>query len=76
MRDFIEYIVRHLVDKPDEVIVTEINGDRTTVLECRVGEGDIGKIIGKRGQTAKSIRAVLACASAKTGKRSVFEILE
>ncbi len=76
MREFIEFIVKHLVDKPDEVKVTEIKGELTTVFELRVGEGDIGKVIGKRGQTAKSIRTLLACASAKTGKRAVFEILE
>lgn len=76
MREFVEFIVKHLVDKPDEVQVSVIEGEHTTVFELRVGEGDLGKVIGKRGQTAKSIRILLGCASAKTGKRAVFEILE
>ena len=76
MREFVEFIVKHLVDKPDEVQVSVIEGEHTTVIELRVGEGDMGKVIGKRGQTANSIRILLGCASAKTGKRAVFEILE
>ncbi|MBN1352319.1 KH domain-containing protein [candidate division KSB1 bacterium] len=76
MREFIEYIAKHLVDKPDEVKVSEIDGERTVVYELRVGYGDLGKIIGKRGQTAKSLRILLAAASAKKGKRAVLEILE
>lgn len=76
MKEFVEYIAKHLVDKPDEVVVTEVEGQRTTVYELRVGEGDLGKVIGKRGQTAKSIRTLLGAASAKTGKRAVLEILE
>ena len=76
MKEFVETIAKHLVDKPDEVQVNEIEGERTTVYELRVGEGDLGKVIGKRGQTAKSIRTLLGAASAKTGKRAVLEILE
>ena len=76
MTEFIEYIVKHLVDKPDEVVVNKIDGERTVVYELRVGYGDLGKVIGKRGQTAKSIRILLAAASAKKGKRAVLEILE
>ena len=76
MKEFVEFIAKHLVDKPDEVVVTEVEGERTTVFELRVGEGDLGKVIGKRGQTAKSIRTLLGAASAKSGKRAVLEILE
>ncbi|MFQ5864566.1 MAG: KH domain-containing protein [bacterium] len=76
MKDFIEFIVKHLVDKPDDVYVNEIDGERTVVYELRVGEGDMGKVIGRRGQTAKSLRTLLAAASAKMGKRAVLEILE
>lgn len=76
MKEFIETIAKHLVDKPEEVQVTEIDGERTIVYELRVGAGDLGKVIGKRGQTAKSIRILLAAASAKRGKRAVLEILE
>ncbi len=76
MKEFVEYIAKHLVDKPEAVTVTEIEGEKTTVFELRVGDGDLGKVIGKKGQTAKSIRTLLAAASAKRGKRSVLEILE
>ena len=76
MKEFVEYIAKQLVDKPDEVKVTEIEGERTTVCELRVGDGDLGKVIGKNGQTARSIRTLLAAASAKLGKRAVLEILE
>ncbi|KAA3661261.1 MAG: KH domain-containing protein [Calditrichaeota bacterium] len=76
MKEFLLFIVKHLVDNPEAVIVNEIDGERTVVYELRVGQGDMGKVIGKRGQTAKSIRTLLAAASAKTGKRAVLEILE
>jgi len=76
MKEFVEFIVKHLVDKPDEVVVNEVDGQRTVVFELRVGQGDMGKVIGKRGQTAKSLRTLLAAAAAKTGKRAVLEILE
>ena len=76
MKTFIEYIVKQLVDKPDEVQINEISGERTVVLELRVGDGDMGKVIGKRGQTANSLRTLLAAVAAKNGKRSVLEILE
>lgn len=76
MKEFVEFIVKHLVDKPGEVVVTEVDGQRTIVFELRVGQGDMGKVIGKHGQTAKSLRTLLVAASAKTGKRAVLEILE
>lgn len=76
MKEFIEFIVKHLVDNPNDVQVNEIDGERTVVFELRVGQGDMGKVIGRRGQTAKSIRTLLAAASAKMGKRAVLEILE
>jgi uncharacterized protein len=76
MKEFIERIVKNLVDRPDEVSVSEIAGERTVVYELKVGEGELGKVIGKHGQTAKSIRTLLSAASAKQGKRSVLEILE
>jgi hypothetical protein len=76
MKEFVEYIAKHLVDKPDEVQVAEVDGERVTVYELRVGSGDLGKVIGKHGQTAKSIRTLLGAASAKAGKRAVLEILE
>lgn len=76
MKEFLEYLIKHLVDKPDEVRVNEITGERTVVFELRVGEGDMGKVIGKRGQTANSLRTLLAAVAAKQGKRSVLEILD
>ncbi|MBN2012873.1 KH domain-containing protein [candidate division KSB1 bacterium] len=76
MKEFIEYIAKYLVDKPNEVLVTEIVGESTTICELRVDQTDIGKVIGKHGQTAKSMRVIIAAASAKRGKRSVFQILE
>ncbi len=76
MKDFIEYVVKALVEHPDEVEVDEIPGSRTTVYELRVGQGDLGKVIGKSGQTARSLRTILTAVAARQGKRAVLEILE
>lgn len=76
MKEFIEMIVRALVDNPDDVRLTEVQGAKTAVYELRVGPGDLGKVIGKKGQTAKAIRTLIAAISAKKGKRAVLEILE
>ncbi len=76
MKEFIELIVKQLVDNPDKVEVSEVDGERTTVYELRVGEGDLGKVIGKRGKTAGAIRTLISAASAKKGKRAMLEILE
>ena len=76
MKEFVEFIAKHLVDEPEEVEVTEVEGERVTVYELRVGDGDLGKVIGKRGQTAKAIRTLLSASAAKMGKRAVLEILE
>jgi len=76
MKEFIEYVVKSLVDNPDQVVVSEVQGSRTTVYELRVGPGDLGKVIGKNGQTAKSMRTLLSAISARQGKRAVLEILE
>ena len=66
MKEFIEFIIKHLVDKPDEVQVNEIVGERTVVFELRVGKGDMGKVIGRRGQTAISLRTLIAGRRSKT----------
>jgi hypothetical protein len=76
MKEFVEYIAKNLVDHPEAVVVTEVDGEKTIVYELRVGDGDLGKVIGRKGQTAKSIRTLLTAASAKRGKRAVLEILE
>lgn len=76
IKDLIEYIAKELVDHPDLVSVKEIPGERTVIYELKVGEGDLGKVIGKEGRTAKAIRAIIAAAAMKKGKRAVLEILE
>ena len=76
MKDLISYIARVLVDHPDQVKVTEVEGEQTTVLELRVAKNDLGFIIGKRGRTAQAIRTILNAASAKLGKHTVLEIIE
>lgn len=76
MKDLITYIAKALVDKPEEVVVTEIKGEQTFVIELRVAKEDIGKVIGKQGHTARAIRTILGAASAKLKKRSVLEILD
>ena len=76
MKDLVEGIAKALVDKPDEVVVTEIQGRQASVVELKVAKEDIGKIIGKQGRTAAAIRPILNAASAKLDKRSVLQILE
>jgi len=76
MKDLIEYIAKVLVDNPDEVKVTELEGKQTSVVELRVAKEDLGKVIGKQGRTARAMRTILGAASAKLKKRSVLEILE
>ena len=76
LREFIETVVKALVDQPDYVDVREISGERTTVFELRVGEGDLGKVIGKEGRTARAIRTLLSAVAAKQGKRAILEIIE
>jgi predicted RNA-binding protein YlqC (UPF0109 family) len=76
MKDLIAHIARALVDKPEEVVVTEIEGRQTSVIELKVAQEDIGKVIGKQGRTARAMRTILGAASAKINKRSVLEILE
>ncbi|UCF71321.1 MAG: KH domain-containing protein [candidate division WOR-3 bacterium] len=76
MKDLIEYIVKALVDNPDKVTVKEIAGEKSIIYELRVGEGDLGKVIGKEGRTAKAIRTIITAAAMKQGKRTVLEIIE
>jgi len=76
MKDFIEVLIKHLVDKPDEVRINEIKGGTTVIYELHLGDGDIGKVIGKKGQTAHSIRTLLTAVSSKNGQRSFLEIIE
>ena len=76
MKDLISYIAKALVDKPDEVEVTEIEGEQTSVIELKVAKEDLGKVIGKQGRTARAMRTILSAASTKINKRSVLEIIE
>ncbi len=76
MKELIEYIARSLVDKPSDVSVNEVVGEKTTVLELKVAKEDLGKVIGKQGKTARAMRTILSAAGTKLGKRCVLEILE
>ena len=76
MKDLVGYIAQALVDHPEQVIVTEVKGDQTSVLALKVAKEDIGKIIGKQGRTARAMRTILSAASAKIKKRTVLEIVE
>jgi predicted RNA-binding protein YlqC (UPF0109 family) len=76
MKDLISYIAQALVDFPDKVEISVVEGRHTTVLELRVAKKDMGKIIGRQGRTAQAIRTILSAASGKTRKRHVLEIIE
>lgn len=76
MKELIETIVKAIVDNPDEVQVTEVSGDNTIVIELHVAPSDLGKVIGKQGRTARSMRALLSAAATRENKRAVLEILE
>ncbi len=76
MRELIEYIAKALVDNPEEVSVSEVEGEVTSVIELRVAKTDLGKVIGKEGRTARAMRTLLTAASTKIKKRAVLEIIE
>ena len=76
MKELLEMIAKALVDKPEDVAVSEVVGEQTTVLELRVAPDDLGKVIGRQGRTARSIRTILGAAGMKLGRHFVLEILE
>ena len=76
MKELIHYIVTALVDHPDEVQVKETEQDDTIIVELKVAKGDLGKVIGKQGRTARALRALLSAAAGKINKRSRLEIME
>jgi len=76
LRGLIEYVVKALVDIPEDVKVSTVNGEKTTVIELNVAKEDLGKVIGKQGRTAHSLRTILNAASTKLRLRSVLEIVE
>lgn len=75
-RELVEYMVKSLVDHPDEVEINEIEGEKSTILELKVVREDIGKVIGKHGRIARAIRTIINASATKTGKRVVLEILD
>lgn len=76
MKELITYIARALVDYPDDVSVSEVMGEQTSVIELKVAKDDLGKVIGKQGRTARAMRTILGAVSTKIRKRAVLEILE
>ncbi|MCJ7496273.1 MAG: KH domain-containing protein [Deltaproteobacteria bacterium] len=76
MKELIAYIAKALVDHPEAVEVSEIEGEQTSVIELKVAKDDLGKVIGKQGRTARAMRTILSAASTKVRKRSVLEIIE
>jgi hypothetical protein len=76
MKELIEYIAKALVDNPEDVVVMEVEGEVTSVIELKVAKSDLGKVIGKQGRTARAMRTILSAASTKLNKRAVLEILE
>ena len=76
MKELIEYIAKSLVDQPDAVKVTEVEGERTSVIELSVAKEDMGMIIGKQGRTATAMRTLLNAASMKQKKRTILEIID
>ncbi len=75
-KELVEYMVRSLVDEPDEVEISEIEGERSIILELRVTKDDIGKVIGKHGRIARAIRTIIGATVTESGKRVVLEILD
>ena len=76
MKELIEYIVKSIVDNPEEVEVTQIDGESTVVFELRVKQEDVGKVIGKKGRTINAIRTLVNATAAKSGMRAMLEIVE
>ncbi|MFC1476928.1 KH domain-containing protein [candidate division KSB1 bacterium] len=76
MKEFLEEIAKNLVDNPDKVTVTEIEGDGVNILKLKVAKEEIGLVIGKNGRTAEALRILLNAVGAKAGKKLVLEIIE
>ena len=75
-KELVEFMVKSLVDVPEEVSVNVIEGEKYTILELRVAQEDVGKVIGKQGRIAKAIRTILSASATKDGKRATLEILD
>ena len=76
MDELVEVIARSIVDNPDQVNVTKVEGSKSVILELQVAEDDMGKVIGKQGRIAKAIRTVVKAAATKEGKRVIVEIIQ
>jgi predicted RNA-binding protein YlqC (UPF0109 family) len=76
MREFLEFIVKHLVDHPDQVALEQEDQENKVTFKLKVGQGEVGKVIGKNGRTAQAMRVLLAAVAAREGKRAVLEILD
>jgi len=76
LKELITYVARNLVDDPDAVEVTEVEEDQAAVLELRVAQEDLGKVIGKQGRTARALRTILSAAATKIHRRVILEIME
>ncbi|MDI3542658.1 MAG: uncharacterized protein PWP57_261 [Candidatus Atribacteria bacterium] len=76
MKDLVEFIVKALVDYPEEVRISEVEGEQSVIYEIRVSQEDMGKIIGKQGRIARALRTIVKAAGAKKGKKTAVEILE
>jgi predicted RNA-binding protein YlqC (UPF0109 family) len=76
LKELVEFLAKSLVNNPEEVSVSEVQRDETTLLQLRVAPSDLGRVIGKEGRTAKAIRLLLAAAAARRGKKATLEILE
>ena len=75
-KELVEFVVKSLVDAPDEVSINVIEGEKSTILELKVAQEDVGKVIGKQGRIAKAIRTILSASATRDGKRATLEILD
>jgi predicted RNA-binding protein YlqC (UPF0109 family) len=76
MKDFVESIVKRLIDHPDQLVIEEEDRDNSIIVRVTVNDADVGKLIGKKGRTAQSLRVILSAVAARHGKRAILEITE
>jgi predicted RNA-binding protein YlqC (UPF0109 family) len=76
VRQFLEFVIRHLVEFPEEVMLSEVQQDRLTIFRVQMRQSDVGRVIGRNGQTIRSIRALLSSAAARHGDRVTLDIIE